>query len=370
MTALRVYLSAGEPSGDRHAGALARAISDAAPGAELEGMGGKEMASAGVAITHPSEQLSTRGLAEVAAQVPAHLRIARDLRRRFRQGAYDLVILVDYPGFHLRVAAAAREAGIPVLYYIAPQLWAWGAWRAARLRASIDQLAVILPFEEPFFRTRGIPAKFVGHPLLEYRRSIEAASAREALGAPAAGPLLGIFPGSRPAEIARHWPVFRDAARRVRRAVPEVAVVVAGIDGAAYAGAEEFILHRGDPALAFAAADAGLCKSGTTTLEAALADTPHVVAYKMHPLTYAAARRVVRVPWIGLVNLVAGRTVSPELIQHSVTPQRLAESVLPLLDPAGSQARGQRVAFEQVRAALGTPGAARRVAGLALDLAA
>jgi lipid-A-disaccharide synthase len=363
-----IYLSAGEPSGDALGARLARALRAAAPGARLEGMGGPRMAAAGVAIVHPADGLAAHGLVEAAASLPRHARLLRQVAQRFGRAHPDLAILIDYPGFHLAAARAARAAGVPVLHYVAPQLWAWGRWRTARLRAAVNRLAVILPFEEPFFRSAGIEARFVGHPLLDEPARSRAA-ARDALGLPRDAQVLALFPGSRTSEVARLWPAFRDAARLVRADRPDLEVIVAALPAEPYDRADGLRLHRNAGSLIAAAADAALCKSGTTSLEAALAGTPHVVAYRTHPVTWAVARRLVRVPWVSLVNLLADAAVVPELLQGRATATALADAVRPLLaEPAAAQR--QRAAFEAVRARLGAPGAARRVAQMALELVA
>lgn len=366
----RILLSAGDPSGDRHAAALVPALRRQWPDAMIEGHGGARLAAAGVSLVSAEGARDAMGLVEAAGQLPAHLRLFSTLRRRLRADAYDLVVVLDYPGFHLRLAAAARRIGVPVLYYIAPQLWAWGDWRAGRLRRAVDRLAVILPFEERFFAQRGIRTSFVGHPLAECPVPPSRSAARAKLGLAADAPALALLPGSRRDEIARHWVPFRDAAIALKRRVPDLAVVVAAADGATYPGADGFVLRHDDAATVCAAADAGLCKSGTATLEAARARMPMVIAYRMHPWTFALARRLVRVPWIGLVNLVAGRLVAPELLQEAATAERLAEAVLPLLERDGAPARAQRDAFPELCARLGPPGAADRVAALAAELVA
>jgi lipid-A-disaccharide synthase len=328
------------------------------------------MAEAGVKILERAESLAAMGLAEIVGSIPVHVRLLLRLRRLFRSGRYQLVILVDYPGFHLKVAAAARAAGLPVLYYIAPQLWAWAEWRVRSLRKNVSSLAVILPFEERFFAARGIPAEFVGHPLLDRWAPPPRIAARSEMSIDNGAPLLALFPGSRPQEVERLWPAFRDAAKRLQHVMPALQVAVAAVSGARYPGADGFVLaHRGAQHL-FAAADVGLCKSGTTTMEAMLANLPMVIAYRMHPLTHAIARRAVRLTHVGLVNLIAERDVVPEFIQDSVTPEILANALQPLLDPAGMAARRQREAFREIRDKLGVPGAGKRVAAMALRLVA
>jgi lipid-A-disaccharide synthase len=367
----RIYISAGEPSGDAHAAAVAAALQRRLPGVDLEALGGPLLERAGARVLDRMESFSVVGFVEALAKIPAHYRLLGRVRQAFRAKRYDLVILVDYPGYHLRAAAAAAQAGIPVLYYIAPQMWAWGAGRVRKL-ASVRRLAVILPFEEEFFRERGIPATFVGHPLKDRPPPPERAAARRALGGVGgldpARPVLGLFPGSRAQEVARHWDVFRAAAVRVVAARPDVQTIVAGAPGASYPEPGGIRVHTGDPLLVFAAADAGICKSGTTTLEAAMADLPMVITYRAHPVSSFIAFRVLRVPWVGLVNLVAGYGVAPELLQRRATPAALAEAVLPLLDPGNAATRHQREGLALVRQRLGAPGAADRVAAIAAEL--
>jgi lipid-A-disaccharide synthase len=309
------------------------------------------------------------GFTEVVASIPRHLRLLSEIRRRFARGTDRVALLVDYPGFHQRVARAARREGIPVLYYIAPQLWAWAPQRAERLRGLVTHVASILPFEESFFRALGIPATFVGHPLLdEPSGGNERDAARRRLGIDVAAPTLALFPGSRPTEVARMWPVFREAARGLRQDLPDLQVIVAGMPGLTYAQSDDVRLYRGEPRAVLAAGDAVLCKSGTATLEAALLGRPMVIAYKTSTLTYHLARRLVTCEHIGLVNLIAQRRVAPEFIQGQATASALRAAVRPLLDREGRAAREQCAAFPEVRQRLGSPGAAERVVQLAEEI--
>lgn len=366
----RLYVSAGEPSGDLHGAPVVRALRARLPGAVLEGMGGPRMREAGATILHPMERYTAFGLVEAVRKIPRHLALLGELTRGFAAGRYDLVLVIDYPGFHLRLAEAAHRHGIPVLYYIAPQLWAWRPGRARRLARAVDQLATVLPFEPAFFARHGIAATYVGHPLLDRPPLPPRAQARADLGLAAGDRVLGIFPGSRGQEIARLWAPFRGAARRLLAQGRCDRVVVAGTLDGEYPDAEGFVIHRGAPEPVFAAADAALAKSGTTTLEAALADLPMVVAYQVHPGTYFLARRLVSVPWISLVNLVGEAPIVEELLQGAVRPERLAQVAGDLLDPEHPRTREQRAGLARVRDRLGAPGggAAARVADLAVGL--
>lgn len=367
MTSPRIYISAGEPSADAHAAAVATALRRRIPGVELEALGGPLLERAGVRVLDRMESYSVVGFVEALSKVPAHYRLLNRMKKSFAAKRYDLVILVDYPGYHLRAAAAAHAAGIPVLYYIAPQMWAWGPKRVKKL-ASVNQLAVILPFEEQFFRDRSVAATFVGHPLKDRPPPPSRVDARRALGLDPDRATLGLFPGSRRQEVKRHWRIFREAAARVTAARPDVQIVVAGTAHAEYPDPGAIKVHLGDPLLVFAAADAGICKSGTTTLEAAIADLPMVITYRVHPISSFIAFRLVQVPWVGLVNLVAEYEVAPEFLQSRAKPDVLADGVLPLLDAANPAARRQREGLRLVRERLGAPGAADRVAELAAGL--
>lgn len=366
---LRVCISAGEPSGDRHAAALLDALREQRPDLEAEGVGGERLAAAGARLLRRIESLSVMGFAEPLGRLVAHATALGQLRRRFREGRYDVAVLVDYPGFNLQVAQAAARAGVPALYYIAPQAWAWAPGRADRLRRAVRGVAVILPFEEAFFRSRGVPARYVGHPLLDASYP-ERAEARRVLGLAPDAPVLAVLPGSRPSEVHRLWPALRDAARLLRDVQPGLEIVIGAVRGCDYPGSQDFQLSPAGAAHALAAADCVLCKAGTATLEAALLGVPSVVVYRTDAWSYAVARRVARVRFVGLVNLLAGRLVVPELIQGNARAGDVVTAALPLLDPNGPAAQAQRAAYQEVRAQLGEPGAARRTAAWALELVA
>ena len=363
----RILVSAGEHSGDLHTAPVIAALSSRSREYRFFGMGGTLMARAGAQLDTRMETVSTIGFTQVIAALPAHARLLHGMRRTFSEGAADLALLTDYPGFHLRVAASAARHRVPVLYYIAPQLWAWGERRVARLRDVVTHLAVILPFEERFFGRRGIRTTFVGHPLLDQTRP-DRLEARRRLEIGESKPVLGLFPGSRPTEVRRLWPVLSAAALFVRAAAPETEIVVAALPGLSYPDAESFHIRESDSSTVMAACDAVICKSGTSTLEAALAGTPMIICYQTDPLSYAIAKRVIRCRHIGLVNIVGGREIAPEFIQHAATAASLARGALPLLDVAGAEAVNQRVGLAEVSGQLGTPGASERVADLAAEL--
>lgn len=360
----------GEASGDLHAGKVAEEIARARPDFQLVGIGGNHMKTAGVQILEPVENLAVMGFVGVLRHLPKHRTLLHMLRDRIQGGGVRLVIVLDYPGFNARVAEVARAAGVPVLYYITPQVWAWGADRLPKLARVITRAACILSFEEPLLRAHGIDATFVGHPLLDRARSLPSqAEARDALGLRPDAPVLAVFPGSRRAELSRHLAPFMATASELQRRIPDLQVVV-GVAPTVQIPASDCPFPRvhGQSFGVLRAATAGLLKSGTTTLEAAVAGLPHVVGYRTSAIEYAIARRVVKIPHIALVNIVAQREVSREFVQDALQPLAIADALVPLLDVNSADHAVAERELGEVRARLGTPGAAKRVADMALGM--
>jgi lipid-A-disaccharide synthase len=366
-----ILFVAGEVSGDLHAAGVARALRAAGAPFALTGVGGDAMREAGVALIEHTERLAVMGFVEPLKHVPHFYRLRRALRRRIESGDVALVVLIDYAGFNMRVAAAAAAAGVPVLYYITPQVWASRAGRLTRLARTITRAAVILPFEEKLLRDHGIDATFVGHPLLDRMGALpDRADARRALGVGPDERLLALFPGSRAQEIARHLDPFVATAHELQRRDPGLRVVVSSAPHVTIPPARcPFPLVHSASFSVLRAADAAMCKSGTTTLEAAIALCPLVVAYRTSALEYALARRLVKIPFIGLVNIVAGREVAREFVQDALEPGAAADALEPLLDPHSVQRKVMVERLAGVRAMLGQPGAAARVAAMAMELA-
>jgi lipid-A-disaccharide synthase len=368
-----LLMVAGEASGDLHGSKVLARLRERAPELSVYGIGGDRMRSEGLNLLYHADDFAVVGLVEVLRHVPK-LKAALDRTVRVtRSRGTRLAILIDYPGFNLVLAKRLKALGVRVLYYISPQVWAWGEGRVRTIARTVDRLAVAFPFEVDFYRKRGVAAEFVGHPLLEEPWVPEVEGPKAGLGDP---PILGLLPGSRRQEIARHLPPMIGAARMLREGIPGLRVrlgLAHGFDpeiveqyaagGAAWI---EPVASEGVPDV-LRTSTALLVASGTATLEAACAGTPMVVLYRVSPLTYLVGRMALRVPDIGLVNLVAGTRVVPELVQADVTAEALAREVrIYLTDPQRLRETSRRLL--DVRAKLGTPGASGRVAAMALSM--
>jgi len=363
---MRVLVVTGEASGDAHAAKVVRALQ--ARGATVTAVGGPAIAATGARILERIENLSVVGFVEVAARLPRLWSLGRRLQDALRRHEYDLFIPVDFAGFNLRVAAAAATARVPVLYYIGPQVWAWRAHRLATMRRVATHVALILPFEKPLYDRAGIPATFVGHPLLDDVARPEAPPDTD----------LGLFPGSRAQEISRHLPLLLQVARRLRSVHPDLRVLVSRAPTVdARAMAATLRAHGFDPATTLADEPARgsmqrcralLVASGTATLEAALSERPFAVLYRTNPINYAIVRRLVRVQYAALANLVAGESVVREYLQRDATAGALAGEATRLLEDETERQR-QILALRRTRARLGEPGGSERVAELAVATA-
>jgi len=373
-------LSAGEASGDLHGGMLCRALRELSPGLRLFGMGGGHMAAAGMEVIVDPTGHAAVGTSEAVGRVPALYRAYRAMGRRLLADRPRALVLIDFPEFNLRLARRARRAGVPVVYFIPPQLWAWRAGRVRQMARRVTRVLAVFPFESPLYERVRVPVTFVGHPLLDVvPLDLTRDEARRRLGADPGHALIGLLPGSRPGEVERLLPPMLEAARRLaaddgrRRFVlglaPTVAPEqVAAIRSKSAPGVPPINLVSGRTYEVMAAADTLLIASGTATLEAALLGAPMIICYRVSRLTELLARALTRVRWIGLPNLVSGRAVVPELIQGEVTGARLAEEAARLLeDPVAATA--QRAAFKDLRARLGEPGVGRRAARAVLDTA-
>lgn len=376
----RIMIVTGEASGDLHGANLLRAMQRRLPEMTACGMGGRELASSGMEILCDAAKVSVVGIFEVLAHLGDIVAAQRVLRRRMRQERPDLLILIDLPDFNLMLAKQAKRLGIPVFYYISPQVWAWRSGRIRLLRQRVDKIGVILPFEEEFFRRHGVVADYVGHPLLDtVATSMGSEEFCHRHGIAADALCIGLLPGSRKREISSLLPVFLDAARLLeerlgRRPVfllPQASTIEeADLDAAGLSAARKSLdlrVIREERYDMMAACQAVMAASGTVTLELAILGVPMVVAYRLSPATYFLAKLLVRLDAFSLPNLIAGRMAVPELLQKEVTAARLADEVAALLQD-GEKMAAMRAALDEVRQRLGRPGASQLAAQSALTL--
>jgi lipid-A-disaccharide synthase len=368
-------VSCGEASGDLYAAALARELTALAPGTEVFGFGGAQLAAAGGQLVGDYAKFAVTGLSEALSVLPRSLRMIRQLAAEAGARRPDVFVAIDFPDFNFRLLPAIHRLGIPIVYYISPQIWAWRPGRMEVLRRYVSRVLVIFPFEAAIYEKASMPVEFVGHPLVEL---IPPPEPREAwlgrLGLDRSRPVVALLPGSRPNEVDRLLPVISAALPLVEARVPGAQFVVARApalsDGtfARLAGRANVRIVTGATDAVLAASDAVVTASGTATVQTALHGRPMVIVYRLSGLTYAIGKAFVTLPHYGMVNLIAGRQVVAELIQHDCTPARLAGEVVALLTDEARSTR-MRDDLAQVRARLGGPGASRRAAQAVLAVA-
>ncbi len=371
---LKVMLIAGEASGDLHGGKLVAALRGLEPELELFGVGGDRMAAAGMELYYHVNDLAYIGFIEVARHYLYFRRVFNRLIEVVKSRRPEVVVLIDYPGFNLRFAKAVKKLGISTFYYIAPQVWAWGQGRAAKMAGFVDQMAVLFAFEVDFFSRYQIKTTFVGHPLLE---GMEVGLSRdefmEKYDLNPGHPLLALIPGSRNQEVRYLLPPMLQTAERLRRNHPELQVVISQAASVEPQQFESLVAAapwaravRADYYPLMHYATAGMVASGTATLEAACADLPFALLYRVSPLSFAIGKQLVKIPNIGLVNIVAGEAVVPEFLQDDLVPDQMAPVVERLLfdEPARS---AMQVKLAGVRNRLGEAGASQKTARLVLE---
>lgn len=369
----------GEASGDLHGANLINAAGAISPGIRFFGVGGRRMAAAGCDILIPGEKLAVMGIAEVVGHFPLIWRSFQRLKKILHQPVRpDALVLIDFPDFNLRLARHAKKSGVPVLYYVSPQVWAWRRGRVRKIARVVDALAAIFPFEPACYINHDILVKYVGHPLLdEYAATVPAGDLKSRLQIPADRKVIGLFPGSRRHELHYMLTTLVAAANLIHAAEPDTHYLIPIADTltaeevrSAFPDTLKTSFVPGDEASIYDVAgscDTILSVSGTVTLQIALVGTPMAILYKMSAISYAIARRLVRVDHIGLPNIVAGERIVPEFIQDEATPQALADEALKVLNDE-DYAGKIRQSLRQVREKLGTPGCSRRVAEMLIDL--
>jgi len=375
--AITIFVSAGEASGDLHGAGLVRALLLQAPGARISCLGGRHLQEAGATLLVNNRDVAVVGVAEVARHLQSLRHAWRTIDRYLTDHRPELAIFIDFPDFNFLLARKARKLGCKIFYYISPQVWAWRRGRVRTLRRLVDRMAVILPFEPEFYARYGMRVHFVGHPLLD---ALEEAPTRvdacRRYRPDGKELLVGLLPGSRASEVRMLFPVLLQAAARIGTALPGVAFILpvaptlsAGdLDKQAReSNTVPVQLVEGDTWGVIRACDLVLTASGTVTLEAAILGTPMVIIYRVSKLSEPIGRLLVKTPFIGLPNLIAGCAISPELIQDAANPRTLADAAIALLKDGQGLDR-QRQELAAIRAQLGQPGAAERAARLALEL--
>jgi lipid-A-disaccharide synthase len=371
----RVLIVAGEPSGDLHGSGLVRELKKRRPDLEIYGIGGDRMAAAGMELLYHISAMSFMGFLEVVRNLSFIRSVERRLDDVLTIRRPDVVVLIDYPGFNLRLARRAKRKGLKVLYYISPQVWAWHKSRVAQMKSTVDALKVVFPFEVDIFRNEGVNVEFVGHPLVEQLgSSMTRTEFLHRFGLASGKKLLALLPGSRAQEISSILPTMIETARRLR-ATHDIEICIGVASNLGMEGIRKFVpddlpMHLLEQATheLMAHADAAIVTSGTATLETGWYGTPMAVVYKTSPVTFAIGRFLVNVRNIGLVNIVAGKTVVPEFIQDEMNADNLCNAVRRILDDA-AYAEGVRKELGVIRNALGGPGASARVAEGVIALA-
>jgi lipid-A-disaccharide synthase len=369
-------ISCGEPSGDLYAGALAVEIRRRQPDAAIFGLGGQRLMAGGGELLADYRGLSVTGLAEAVRVLPKSLQTLNRLVEAAHSEKPNALVLIDFPDFNFRLAAAIKKLGVPIIYYISPQLWAWRKSRMKVMKRLVDRVLVIFPFEEQMYRDAGVPVQFVGHPLVDLARAQEPKDSflRE-FGLDSKRPIVALLPGSRPNEVERLLPVISDGVTKIAAQLPQAQFVIARapsledelFSSAKWSGARPVeVLARTDDVLAIS--DVAITASGTATVQAALHGRPMVVVYRLSPLTYRLGRRFLLVENVAMVNLIAGRRIVPELIQGDCTAGNIAAETLALLTNHG-RAEEMRRGLGDVRARLGGHGASGRAAEAVIEVA-
>lgn len=371
----RVMVIAGEASGEARAARLIEELHQRHPQVSFFGIGGERMRSAGVDILVDCREMAVLGLVEVLRHYRRIKGVLEHMRELLRKERPDLLILVDYSGFNLRLAPTAKELGIPVLYYISPQVWAWRQKRVYKIREVVDQMVVVFPFEVELYEKAGVPVRYVGHPLVdEVHSDLDRDGALREFGMDPNRPCVGLFPGSRRNELQRLLPTLLDAAEQIHAQMPEVQFILPQASTLDKAELDTLLAGRTLPLTVVKsrfydvtrACDAIATASGTATLEVALMGVPLVVVYRVSGLSYRIMRRLIKLKHIAMCNIVAGEEVAKELLQEEMSAERISAELMRLLDPQVHAKTVERLS--KVREMLGEPGGAARAAAVAAGM--
>lgn len=368
---------AGEASGDLHAAKLVTAVKSHRPEIQFYGIGGEDMREAGVDVMVDASELAVVGLVEIWAHRKVIFGALDLMRQQLAENPPDLLVLVDYPEFNLRLAKTAKDHGVKVLYYISPQVWAWRQYRVKKIRKRVDMMAVVFPFEEKFYQQHQVPVEFVGHPLIdEVKPSTERANLLTEFGLIDSQPIVGLFPGSRRSEVKRLLPIILQSAECLKQKYQGIQFLLPLAPGLKHADIQEYLQHHPDLAIqviedraydVMSSCDVIITVSGTVTLEIALVGTPLLIINKVAWLTYVIVNRMIKIKHIGLCNLVANKRIAPELIQHDATPANICRTISELIE-APAKREHMRQELGQIEALLGKKGGIENTARLVLKM--
>ena len=364
----KIFIIAGEPSGDLHGAKLIRSLRGCEPNSSFIGHGGDAMKTAGMEIIEHVDSLSIMGFFEVLKHLPRMLKIMNNTIEAIAHLKPDRIILIDYPGFNLRLAKRIRFLNIPITYFILPQAWAWKEKRVEKIKELIDQCISIFPFETEWFKSKGVKVSYFGHPFMDVQHVNESTkSFFERHGLNNQHPILTLLPGSRQQEVNNHWPLFIDTVEQIKHSIPELQIVVAKSSNVVFKEIPIDYKFEEDAQKAILAGTAALVCSGTATLECAIETVPMVVCYKLNPISWKIAKLLTKIKYTAIVNLIANERVVPECIQDEMNPGNLSEQLLPLLDTT-SNLRSRMISdLEGVKRELGNPGVYERAAESILE---
>jgi len=371
-----IVVIVGEASGDAHAARMITELKLLAPQVNVKGIGGDKMRTAGADIVVDFSELAVMGLVEVLKRYRQIKKIFNQMVKLLKTDRPDLLVLVDYPGFNLKLAKEAKKLGIPVLYYISPKVWAWRAGRVKTIKKVVDHMAVLFPFEVPIYQDAGVPVTCVGHPLVDaVNRTLTTEQAKAKLGIDPKHQVIGLFPGSRRSEVEALLPIMIEAAERIHQRDKDIVVVLPLALGLKMSILSPLLANTELPIQVIdddfyeltSACDAIVAASGTVTLEIALLAVPHFITYRVAPITYQVFSRLVKIPYFGLCNIVTNQNVVLELLQDDVTKERLDKELTQFLTEPDSKIKAEDIR-QQVLTALGPAGGAKNAAQQVIEM--